>query len=172
MTEIITYLAILIVVGAMLHLFIKEYKSHDTVHKDYKSLIFTLGIFGTFLGITIGLLGFDTQNISQSIPDLLNGLKFAFITSLAGMTFSIILSYLEAEKGITSESNDTELLKSILNSIENFKLEYVESFKTSTQSLDKNFEKINDSLREAIETLSKGATEEIIKALEQVIVGF
>ncbi|WP_165068000.1 hypothetical protein [Desulfovibrio sp. ZJ200] len=38
----------------------------------------TLGIFGTFLGIFLGLSDFDSHNISKSIPSLLDGMKVAF----------------------------------------------------------------------------------------------
>jgi hypothetical protein len=53
------------------------------------TLLTTLGILGTFVGIVSGLLGFDVNNIDQSISTLLAGLKTAFITSLAGMSASI-----------------------------------------------------------------------------------
>lgn len=56
------------------------------------SIISTLGVLGTFIGITRGLLNFDTRDIDKSIPVLLEGLKTAFFTSLAGMVGSIILS--------------------------------------------------------------------------------
>ena len=56
------------------------------------SLISTLGVLGTFLGITIGLLHFDTTKLNDSIPHLLDGLKTAFFTSLAGMVGSLCLS--------------------------------------------------------------------------------
>lgn len=56
------------------------------------SIISTLGVLGTFLGITIGLLYFDTRNLDDSIPLLLSGLKTAFITSLAGMIGSLVLT--------------------------------------------------------------------------------
>ena len=56
------------------------------------SLISTLGVIGTFLGITLGLLFFDTKDLDKSIPSLLEGLKTAFYTSLAGMVGSLILS--------------------------------------------------------------------------------
>lgn len=71
------------------------------------SIISTLGVLGTFWGITVGLLDFDTQDINASIPTLLNGLKTAFFTSLAGMIGSLILSrlvsrlYDEADKGVS-----------------------------------------------------------------------
>jgi gas vesicle protein len=54
------------------------------------TLLTTLGILGTFAGIISGLLGFDVDNIDESIGSLLAGLKTAFTTSLAGMTLSIL----------------------------------------------------------------------------------
>lgn len=57
------------------------------------TLVSTLGVLGTFLGITIGLLAFDTADLDKSIPGLLDGLKTAFFTSLAGMIGSVILSW-------------------------------------------------------------------------------
>lgn len=58
------------------------------------TFVSTLGVLGTFLGITIGLIHFNSKDLDTSIPDLLNGLKTAFFTSLAGMVFSIVLSWL------------------------------------------------------------------------------
>ncbi|NMF24491.1 hypothetical protein HF837_11830 [Alistipes shahii] len=55
-------------------------------------MISTLGVLGTFAGITIGLLYFDTEDLDASIPILLSGLKTAFFTSLAGMIGSLFLS--------------------------------------------------------------------------------
>ncbi|MBT4137756.1 MAG: hypothetical protein HOE48_07570, partial [Candidatus Latescibacteria bacterium] len=49
----------------------------------------SLGIFGTFVGVYIGLKGFDVQDISASIPLLLDGLKTAFMTSIWGIAVSI-----------------------------------------------------------------------------------
>lgn len=58
---------------------------------DYApNLMTTLGILGTFVGIVIGLLDFDTNQIDASIENLLEGLKTAFITSLAGMLAAIL----------------------------------------------------------------------------------
>lgn len=60
------------------------------------TLMTSLGILGTFIGIVIGLLGFDTNNIDGSIPALLEGLKTAFITSICGLVGAIIFNFLEA----------------------------------------------------------------------------
>ena len=56
----------------------------------------SLGILGTFAGIVIGLLAFDTANIDQSIGGLLAGLKTAFLTSLVGMAAAITLKLVQA----------------------------------------------------------------------------
>ena len=58
------------------------------------SIISTLGVIGTFWGITQGLLNFNEKDLTNSIPLLLGGLKTAFFTSLAGMICSLILSSL------------------------------------------------------------------------------
>lgn len=62
------------------------------------NLLTSLGILGTFVGIVIGLLDFNTSNIDESIQKLLEGLKTAFITSLAGMTASILLKAIDGWK--------------------------------------------------------------------------
>lgn len=59
------------------------------------SLLTSLGIFGTFVGIVIGLWNFDPKHIDSSIELLLAGLKTAFFTSLFGMFASILFKKLE-----------------------------------------------------------------------------
>lgn len=71
------------------------------------SIISTLGVLGTFAGITVGLVHFNPHELTNSIPDLLEGLKTAFFTSLAGMVGSVILSkvvadaYDKVDKGVS-----------------------------------------------------------------------
>lgn len=110
----ISYLWILIValtIWAWLYIR-KQKESEELIAKRQwiemiPSAISTLGVLGTFLGITLGLLCFDTQNLQTSIPELLSGLKTAFFTSLAGMVGSLFLSrqvnrtYDEATGGVS-----------------------------------------------------------------------
>lgn len=74
-------------------LFTKQVKHPDFVGY-VPTLLTTLGIFGTFLGIVLGLLDFNQNDIEASIPPLLEGLKTAFITSLAGIFTSLIFKTL------------------------------------------------------------------------------
>ncbi|WP_019627012.1 hypothetical protein [Thioalkalivibrio sp. ALJT] len=55
------------------------------------ALLTTLGILGTFLGVAIGLLDFDSGRVEASIPALLEGLKLAFVTSIVGILLSALL---------------------------------------------------------------------------------
>lgn len=55
-----------------------------------------LGILGTFLGLSLGLSSFsgnDIFTISENIAPLLDGMKVAFHTSVYGIFFSLIFSF-------------------------------------------------------------------------------
>lgn len=151
--------------------------------RDCKSVIISLGILGTFLGIFCGLWKFDVYNIKESVPDLLRGLKLAFATSVIGMFIATSLSIIEKFFLSDGESQDSnEILKNILVKMSSFEGASKEvANKTSSifdslqgyrKESEDHFKKMNESLEKAVETLSKGATEEIIKALEKVISDF
>lgn len=65
---------------------------HRRIIEYFPTFVSTLGVLGTFFGITMGLIAFDSGDLDKSIPGLLDGLKTAFFTSLAGMVGSMILS--------------------------------------------------------------------------------
>ena len=149
--------------------------------KDYKPVIISIGILGTFIGIFCGLWNFNTENINASVPLLLEGLKLAFTTSILGMGVSIILSFIEnSNKKLSQDDRSNEYLKlEILRSVlteqkeGNRKVGLIhDSIKRSEESVNNHFNTVNESLKKALETLSKGATEEIITALEKVISDF
>lgn len=50
-----------------------------------------LGILGTFVGIFFGLYRFEVGDLYGSIPRLLEGMKLAFTTSVAGLATSTVL---------------------------------------------------------------------------------
>lgn len=68
------------------------------------SLTITIGIFGTFLGVFLGLYNFDTDDITKSVPLLINGLKTAFLTSLAGLGANLILRIVPSVYGFKKET--------------------------------------------------------------------
>lgn len=66
--------------------------------KDYKSQIVSVGVLGTFVGIFIGLQGFDPEDIMNSVNQILSGLKTAFFTSIVGMSVATTLSIVQKLK--------------------------------------------------------------------------
>jgi len=61
------------------------------------SLLTSLGILGTFIGLMNGLSGLDfsnADNLISAIPTLLDGMRFAFATSVAGISCSIAFNML------------------------------------------------------------------------------
>lgn len=87
-------------------LFTKKDTQKDFVNY-VPTLLTTLGIFGTFLGIVLGLLNFNQNNIEASIPLLLAGLKTAFITSLFGIFTSILFKTLSSFSFLRPKQQDS-----------------------------------------------------------------
>ena len=73
------------------------------------TLLTSLGILGTFVGIVIGLLNFDPAQLDESIGKLLDGLKTAFITSITGMALGILFKVLSTTPWLRSSETEPEL---------------------------------------------------------------
>lgn len=96
LVTIIWVIVIIVFFGCYLIRLLKA-KSNNQKLKDNRisfeakaATLSTLGVLGTFFGITWGLMGFNADDLDNSIPILLGGLKTAFFTSLAGMICSLI----------------------------------------------------------------------------------
>jgi DNA repair exonuclease SbcCD ATPase subunit len=100
----------------------------------------TIGILGTFIGIFVALLGFNVQDINGSIPQLLSGLKTAFITSIVGLIESVIFARfveyaqhkMEAGMEITDEFT---LLKNLVDHFIQFREENKDNMKQLINSI-------------------------------------
>lgn len=72
----------------------------------------TIGVFFTFVGITIALLQFDVVNIASNITVFLDGMKTAFLTSLFGMLAGILIKWKQTsiiqEKEKTMHENNIQ----------------------------------------------------------------
>lgn len=129
----------------------------------------TLGILGTFLGIAYGLFYFDVKHMDESIPELLNGLKTAFIASIFGIIGLLIFSKLTAlvqhtnEKDKAVSSDELAALNSLIDHTKKASLENASNFKTlnssiigdGDDSLATQFAKIKNQMTEQTEKLSK-----------------
>src|ERR1700722_14891494 len=66
------------------------------------TILTTIGIFATFLGIAMGLSRFETTNIQESVPELLSGLKTAFWASVFGVGFALTLKLRHYVQGLAT----------------------------------------------------------------------
>ncbi|MCR4876670.1 MAG: hypothetical protein K5922_05835 [Clostridiales bacterium] len=85
---------------------VEDYINDDTVTHSHgnatlaeliPNLLTSLGILGTFMGLSRGLSSLNFSDASQlisGIPDLLSGMRFAFGTSVAGISCSLIFNML------------------------------------------------------------------------------
>ena len=85
--NILQYSIIGLIICAQLYIFGKGYLKNS----NDSGALTKLGASGTFLGIFVALFGFDPNNIDEGIPVFLGGMRIAFLTSVSGMLFSIIL---------------------------------------------------------------------------------
>lgn len=73
---------------------------NEYLNRDLSNIIpklFTgIGIFGTFFGLVIGIWELDEiNNLQSKIPVLINGMKISFTSSLTGILFSLLYSFLD-----------------------------------------------------------------------------
>ena len=73
--------------------FMKKINDDPTQECDEPQAIASLGVLFTFIGISYGLLEFNSADIESSVPVLLGGMRTAFITSVIGMIWSMCLKY-------------------------------------------------------------------------------
>lgn len=85
-----TFLIVMLALGAIALIFYPLGRFPRFV-KETPSLLTGLGILGTFIGIIIGIYGFDLADIDTSISELMQGLETAFLTSILGLFLSLIL---------------------------------------------------------------------------------
>jgi chromosome segregation ATPase len=160
--------------------------------------VISLGIFGTFLGIYLGLRNFDTTNINDSIPQLLEGLKTAFITSLFGMFFSLFLKYIygiyerrDLQKDSIATDDPISILRQIANgvvslstTVDSIGETIVKCFKSDEEysivsqlklirtEMNDLKREVTKSLNEFSEKVAELGTEAMIEALRNVIQQF
>ena len=150
------FFAFVIIVGCALW---KRQKSPESAaHWDtvMPGLLTTIGVVGTFVGIFIGLLDFDVENIDESVPALLSGLKLAFFTSILGMFLAVVWrTIVTFWPPIVSTNDEAQLFKLLEESRDasvGLREELVAEFqKFAENTIGKNSDAITKALKEVIE---------------------
>ena len=115
----------------------------------------TVGVFFTFIGITIALFNFNSTNIAESIGAFLSGMKTAFVTSLLGMGFGIYIKskqsdVIEGKEQITQKNND------VLNRLYDCLTQVKEGIDSGDRSVG---QRNNDVLNQVYYCLTQGLTQ-------------
>lgn len=110
------------------------------IYNSIPSVFTTLGILGTFIGIYAGLHNFDVNNINESIPQLLMGLKTAFSTSIIGIILSLIFG---------------KLSQIVLNNVQQKEMETRSKKKDVIMLLEREFERQNSYQMRVIQLLEE-----------------
>ena len=141
----------------------------------------TLGMFFTFLGVSLSLYEFDSNNITESISGLLSGLKVAFLSSLGGLFANLILKIspskygypsnekLEDDLGQAIVSSLNGLTKAISGDAENSLYSVLMLSRTETKDA---LTKLNTSFDDFAQKVVADSTQSLIDALENVISDF
>jgi len=99
----LTPLSIVVIIA--FYITLRKHAKHKYI---LPTILSSLGILGTFTGIAIGLFAFDVNNIDQSVPKLLEGLKLAFISSITGIVLTILMKFELSHAEQIDESDDDQ----------------------------------------------------------------
>ena len=140
-------------------------------HVSLKGEMTGVGILGTFCGIFLGLLHFDVSDISGSIAPLLDGLKTAFGTSIAGLFCSTGLTVVQAVKPVAFRKTGDPIADTLVRVFQEFE-PLMGELRDATKANTVEIAAMRQSMDKTMEDLAKGVTTEIVKALEGVISDF
>lgn len=197
MSTNLTYGIILIILAILIY-GLSQRKSSPNLTAIIPSTLTSIGILGTFIGVFIGLLEFKVSDLENSIPILLEGLKTAFATSIAGMTSAIFFksyhAFQESKiKDIEAGTSDdpVELLKNISSGIRNLdessnevketivsclrsdeEFSLLSQFKLIRQEMSDGRKEILKAFNDFAETMADSNTSALVEALEKVMGDF
>lgn len=144
------------------------------------TILTSMGILGTFVGISYSLLEFNTNDLDKSIPILLDGMKITFLTSAIGMTLSIFLKILMLILGKENEAEENKIIidsiqkqtNSLNDNIPELLTKLVESSELQQKNIKLFERKLFKELRDFGTNITDITTQSVIDALESIVVNF
>lgn len=143
------------------------------------SFLVALGVLGTFVGLTIGLSGLDgtsgeVETLKSGINELISGATVAFMTSVWGVFFSLILNFIEklVEGNVLNKiSKLQQRIDGLYQHIpaEQSLLNISEYSKESKHALQELHERIGDRLQETLSGMSDAMQHAVTDALNTVM---
>ena len=135
---------------------------HKRILEMIPDILTSLGILGTFVGLVWGLKNFspnDYEAMTSSVASLVEGIKVAFLTSIYGISLSIVYTY-----GMKSEYSEmTERMQAFLDRFHGFVLPTAEN---ESRNLLVASQKVQT---QAMRQMAEQFSEQMITSFEQVI---
>ena len=141
----------------------REFKFNVRMLDSASGVLVGLGLLGTFLGLTVGIKGFNTStasDIQASIQGLLDGMGTAFLTSLFGMGLSLLFTVFFDKPGRKKLQRAIINLDKILDDKYN-----VEDYQLIIHSQQELFQKLANEISIKINEGSKNIVDEIKEGL-------
>ena len=161
--------------------FVWKAKDEDSIAQQAPTMLTSLGILFTFIGISIALVNFDVDNINNSIPLMLQGLKTAFFSSIAGLSTSILFKIYKHNLSSSGVKSDDELKASdFLSQMKDLNKNIIDGNKTlkdalvgdGDASLSTQIGKLRNDFRDFADKVAEDGSQKLIEALENVIKDF
>lgn len=142
-----------------------------------------LGILGTFVGLTIGIAGAtyalgsleksDSDNLTSTLITLLQGASLAFLTSVLGISFSMIFSAMEKKEINNLKKNLRIFVESLEKSLKLVTNEQIAiQIHDSIREQNKKFDGFSNELAIALEnSLSKTLKDPFTEGVGQLLNG-
>jgi len=178
----ITVFFIVVIVGATLFFTLFRYDRFAVLHGP--EILTTMGIFGCFMGIALALLNFETNNITQSVPLLLDGVKTAFWASVFGVGGALIIKarqrFSKSPIPVATGEPKAASLEDVVHSINSLRKSISADNDSSlvsqikllrTEQADSN-KALRESLDDFANKVSELGSKALIEALQKVISDF
>lgn len=144
------------------------------------TILTSLGILGTFVGICFALYDFNVQDLDVSIPLLLDGMKIAFFTSVIGMALSILLKIIMLYLGKENEIKENQFFEtqikiqteSLQNTLPTLFTQMIENMEKNNKGNNLFEKKLFKKLENFSSDLTEKTTDHILSALESIVVNF
>jgi ABC-type transporter Mla subunit MlaD len=186
----------LTIVAMAVPVFVYYKKENYGGRKALPNIVASLGVLGTFGGITYALFKFNANDMDTSVVDLLTGMKTAFFTSVIGMFSSIGMKIIKPSN-LDVENDEDDIGPLILKELKIISSSIIESHEEMFRRMDekekRNLAKQEETTREIkllntdlnrkqdelisqfkafAETMAEQNSKSLIEALKEVIRDF
>ncbi len=147
------------------------------------TVLTSLGILGTFFGVAMGLHDFNTEDVQGSVPTLIDGLKTAFWSSVAGIAAAmtikvrqllqvIVQKQPKQKGGATVDDIVTNLMEvkgALIGDSESTLLTQIKNMRVDNND---KLDNLKSSMEDFMKNMADSNSKALIKALEEVIRDF